>query len=182
MEKKWSFLQCRLWRWSRYEKIHHWFCISFENVIVTWSSWKQPTVALFTTKAEYMATSQANCEAIWLQRFLSELGSSQKGATTISANNKGNLALIKNLVHHRKTKHINIHHHYVHDTMVACKIKFEYCPLTNMSVDILTKPLLGSKHGSAWSGWVYDISSLDPWVGVLNVKWSTWISHEITKV
>lgn len=158
------------------------FTFLLNNVIITWSNWKQPMAALSTTKAEYMAMSQANCEAIWLQRFLSELGFNQKEATTISTNSQGNLALIKNLVHHRKTKHINIHHHYVHDMVVACKIKFEYCPLTDMNVDILMKPLLRLKHWQCmkWLGLWH--SKLDPWVGMLNVKWLNWISHEITKV
>jgi hypothetical protein len=143
---------------------------------------KQPTMALSNTKVEYMATSQARCEAIWLQRFLSKLVSSQKETTTISTNSHGKLALIKNLVHHKRTKHINIHHHSIRDMVVACEIKFEYCPLTNMSANILMKPLPWSKHWQCmkWLG-LWHIK-LDPWVGVLNVKWSTWISHEIMKV
>jgi protoheme ferro-lyase len=63
------------------------FAFLLNNVIVIWSSQKQQTMALSTTEIEYMATSQTNYEAIWLQRFLNELSSSQKEATTISINN-----------------------------------------------------------------------------------------------
>lgn len=129
------------------------------NVVIIWSSQKQPMVALSTTEVEYMAILQASCEAIWLQRFLGELSSSQKEATTISTNSHGNLALTKNLVHHKRTKHINIHHHYVCDMVAACEIKFEYCPLTSMSADILTKHLLGLKHWQCMK-----------WLGLRHIK------------
>jgi hypothetical protein len=62
------------------------FVFLLNNVIVIWSSRKQPTMALSTTETKYVARSQANYEAIWLQRFLNELSSSQKEATTISMN------------------------------------------------------------------------------------------------
>jgi hypothetical protein len=49
------------------------FVFLFNNVIITWSSRKQPMVALSTIEAKYMVMSQTSYEAIWLQRFLSEV-------------------------------------------------------------------------------------------------------------
>src|SRR5271154_1077835 len=54
---------------------------------VSWSSKKQPTVALSTTEAEYMAASAATKEAIWLRILLEDLGFPQTEATTIRADN-----------------------------------------------------------------------------------------------
>lgn len=39
---------------------------------ITWSTRKQPTVAISTTEAEYMAATQACKEMIWIRRFLEE--------------------------------------------------------------------------------------------------------------
>jgi len=40
------------------------------SVAVSWYNRKQRSVALSSTEAEYMATSQAACEAIWMQKIL----------------------------------------------------------------------------------------------------------------
>ena len=80
---------------------------------VCWQSKHQPTVALLSTKAEYMAATQATKEAIWLHQLLSELGHPQKGATIIFEDNSGCIELAKNPIHHACTKHINIQHHFV---------------------------------------------------------------------
>ena len=41
---------------------------------VSWMSKKQSVVALSTTEAEYMATTHASKEAVWLQRLCSSMG------------------------------------------------------------------------------------------------------------
>ena len=41
---------------------------------ISWCSKRQQSVALSLTEAEYMAETQATKEAIWLRRFLSEIG------------------------------------------------------------------------------------------------------------
>jgi len=41
---------------------------------IFWSSKRQPTIALLTTKAEYTATTQATKEAIWMTKLMKELG------------------------------------------------------------------------------------------------------------
>jgi len=49
---------------------------SFGSGAVSWSSKKQPTVALSSTKAEYKGVTIAACEVVWLQKLLSNLGQS----------------------------------------------------------------------------------------------------------
>ncbi|KAI5427605.1 hypothetical protein KIW84_032855 [Lathyrus oleraceus] len=41
---------------------------------VSWKSSKQDTVADSTTEAEYIAASSAAKEAVWIKKFISELG------------------------------------------------------------------------------------------------------------
>jgi hypothetical protein len=45
---------------------------------ISWSSKQQPTIVLSTTEAEYMASSQATKEAIWMRGFMKELGYMKK--------------------------------------------------------------------------------------------------------
>jgi hypothetical protein len=50
------------------------FMFSFGSVNVTWSSKKQPTVALSSIEAEYRATTMAACEVAWLRKLLGDWG------------------------------------------------------------------------------------------------------------
>ena len=43
------------------------FFFSLGGGAITWSSKKQPTVALSSTEAEYKGTTIATCEEIWLK-------------------------------------------------------------------------------------------------------------------
>ncbi|MCO5552144.1 hypothetical protein L7F22_005654 [Adiantum nelumboides] len=49
------------------------YMFSFGSVVVTWSSKKQPTVALSSTKAEHRGATVVACEATWLKMLLRDL-------------------------------------------------------------------------------------------------------------
>jgi hypothetical protein len=50
---------------------------------ISWNCKKQPTIALSTTEAKYMATSQCTKEAIWFRKLMADVGLVQNGATNI---------------------------------------------------------------------------------------------------
>ena len=108
---------------------------------VSWTSKTQPTVALSTTEAEYMAAAAAAQEAIWIRTILNELGFKQHGPTIIFEDNQGCIKLTENGVSHGRTKHIDIRHHYVREQVARNSIKFKYLQTDKMVADMLTKPL-----------------------------------------
>jgi hypothetical protein len=57
------------------------------NGAVSWMNKKQPTVALSSTEAKYMATSFATKETIQLRSLLLELDFAQEDATRILTDN-----------------------------------------------------------------------------------------------
>lgn len=73
-------------------------------------------------EAKYMVVSCTIREAMWLIKLLEELGFPQKDATIIFSDSQGSLTLIKNLIHHKRIKHINIQHHFVKEMTNAKKI------------------------------------------------------------
>jgi intein-encoded DNA endonuclease-like protein len=83
---------------------------------------KQPLVALSLMEAKYMVVSYTIRETMWLRKLLEELGFPQKDATIIFSDSQGSLTLIKNLIHHKRIKHINIQHHFVKEMTNAKKI------------------------------------------------------------
>jgi len=91
------------------------FCFNLGYAMISWMSIKKKPIALSTTEAEYIATSLARCEALWLRIFFRELFEQVPDTTIIYCNNKSGLHLIENLVFHGKSKHIEIKYHYIWD-------------------------------------------------------------------
>jgi hypothetical protein len=112
------------------------------NNTVTWNSRRQPTVALSTTEAEYMALSHTICEGIWTRALLKELGFTQP-TTTIHEDNQGCLALVKNPVQHHRTKHIDVKYHFIREQIEQGSFQVIYCQTDEMKADILTKGIAG---------------------------------------
>jgi hypothetical protein len=47
---------------------------SFGSGVVSWSSKKQPTIALSNKEAKYKGATIIACEIVWLQKLLLDLG------------------------------------------------------------------------------------------------------------
>ena len=114
--------------------------------VISWKCKKQPTIALSTTEAEYMATSHCTKEAVWLRQLLADVGYVQEGPTSIMCDNQGCIALAKNPTHHSRTKHIDVQHHFIREKLENQEICLKYCPTEDMIADVLTKPLAKDRH------------------------------------
>jgi hypothetical protein len=115
------------------------------SILCLWmESWvgqaKNNPIAIFSIEAKYMAISFAIVKSICLKRLLHKLG------FCLGHCNQGNIGLMKNITHHRRTKHIDIWHHYFKETMNADEVVFEYCLMSHMGVDILMKSISQLKH------------------------------------
>ena len=108
---------------------------------ISWPSKKQPTVALSTSESEYIAQCPATNEAVWLGQLMNDLQLDCTAATTIHEDNQGTIAMSKNLVLHKRTKHIDIKYHFVREKTQDGTVELKYCPTNDMVADILTKPL-----------------------------------------
>ena len=108
---------------------------------ISWVSKKQAVTALSTSEAEYIALSFATQEAVWLRRLLTDLGAAPTKPTVLMEDNQGAIAIARNPVAHARTKHIDIHYHYVREALHEGAIDLQYCPTSEMIADLLTKPL-----------------------------------------
>jgi transposase InsO family protein len=113
---------------------------------ISWNSKKQPTVALSTTEAEYMAATHATKEAIWLQRFFKDIGFLQDSPMTIYSDNQSCISLSRNPTFHARTKHVEIQHHFVREKIESGDINLVFCGTEDMVADVLTKGLTREKH------------------------------------
>ena len=89
-----------------------------------------------------MSASYAACQGLWLCHLLIELGLELEDIpTTFYLDNRGTMDLSKEARHHQRTKHIDIHHHFVHERVEDSTFKVIHCPTDLMVADSLTKPL-----------------------------------------
>ena len=108
--------------------------------LISWSSKKQSTVALSSSEAEYMASSFATQELIWLKALIKEI-KFKIPVPILKQDNQSSIALAKNPVHHPRTKHIDIRYHFIRERVLNSELQLEFCPTTEMAADMLTKPL-----------------------------------------
>ena len=112
---------------------------------VSWCTKKQEIISLSTTEAKYIAATHAAKEALWLWTLIGELYGDLQGPTTLHSDNQSAIALTKDHQYHMRTKHINIHFHFIRWVIEQNKIKLIYCPTNDMLADMFTKALLSVK-------------------------------------
>jgi hypothetical protein len=115
---------------------------------VSWKSCKQPVVAQSTMEAEYVAAAEAANDAVWLRKYVKQLGvfPSARGPVTILCDNTGAIANAKELRNHSTAKHMLRRFHVVRE--YVSKKRINVCKVhTDLNVaDPLTKALPQDKH------------------------------------
>jgi len=128
------------------------FTFIFGGAAVSWGSKLQKTVALSKMESEYMALCEASKEAVWLNKLLQRVASQglrtaiSGGPINIKVENSGCIDFSKNLVEHKRTKHIDIRYYFVRDVITTDKVTLEHCATVDMVADPMTKELGKTKH------------------------------------
>ncbi|GJX36276.1 putative ribonuclease H-like domain-containing protein [Tanacetum coccineum] len=90
-------------------------CQFLRSRLISWQCKKQNVVANSTTESEYVAASNCCGQVLWIQNQLLDYGYNFMN-TKIFIDNKSTICIVKNLVFHSKTKHIEIRHHFIRDS------------------------------------------------------------------
>ncbi|KAG6502054.1 hypothetical protein ZIOFF_041941 [Zingiber officinale] len=101
------------------------YCFSFGSAIFSWVSKKQQSVAQSSAEAEYISASVATSQAIWLRKILADLGHHQIEGTVLHCDNKSAIAMAKNPVHHNRTRHIALKHHFIRQAIEDKEIQLD---------------------------------------------------------
>ena len=124
------------------------FVFKLSGGAVSWSSKKQPSVALSSTEAEYIAGAHAAKEAVWLERLISEVWRQPvpHAPVPLHIDNQSAIAITKNPKFHDWTKHIAVRHHFLRQQYEEEAIELLYIPTNEQIADVLTKGLVREKH------------------------------------
>ena len=112
---------------------------------VSWSAKRQDIISLSTTESEYVATTYAAKEALWLCQLILQVFGINLGPTNLFSDNQSAIALTKEHQYHARTKHINVRFHFIRWIIEDGKLRLIYCPTDEMVADVLTKALVSTK-------------------------------------
>jgi hypothetical protein len=103
-----------------------------------------------TTETEYIAASEAAKEAVWIGKFVSELGvvPSASSPVDLCCDNSGAIALPKDPRSHKKSKHILRKYHLIRHFVERGDVKVCKVHTDSNVADPLTKPSPQPKHGA----------------------------------
>ena len=139
---------------------------------VCWASYKMKAVAASSCEAEYMSASLAVRQAKWLGYLLSDMGYGNLRCTEFGSlcdrdfvkaqlsdlvdvsestilcmgDNKAAIAIARNPVLHKRSKHIKISYHLTRYEVKKGTIHFAYIPSAHNVADLLTKSLTRVPH------------------------------------
>ncbi|CAL1396601.1 unnamed protein product [Linum trigynum] len=104
------------------------WCIQFGSAFISWRCKKQDKVSKSSTEAEYRAMSDCGSEMEWLSRLLGDLGVAIPTPMVLHVDNTSAIQIAVNPVLHNRTKHIEVHVHYIRDLVGAGTIRMRYIP------------------------------------------------------
>jgi hypothetical protein len=139
------------------------------NGAVSWQSKLQSSIALSTAEAEYQSMGKTGKEGVWLHRLIMHdmlntevhdalpcmmpeqqyMAADTKKrnhdavsiAPIILSDSQSAIAMVKTCTSSKKTKHIEMVHHWVRDQVTDGKLSFDFVSGTNNTADIFTKCL-----------------------------------------
>ena len=95
--------------------------------LISWASKKQPIVSISSAEAKYVAATSASCQAVWLRRILKYMAHTENEPTPIFWDNTSTIALSKNHVFHKKSKHIDTRFHFIRELVNNGDIALQLC-------------------------------------------------------
>ena len=98
-------------------------------------------MALSSTEAEYRSAAIAAQESIWLKQLMEDLHQPTEYQVRIFCDNLSSIRLAENPIFHARTKHIEVHYHYIREKVLKGEIEMVPTKTDEQTVDILTKSL-----------------------------------------
>ena len=116
------------------------YFLKLANGIFSWTSCTQKTVVLSSTEAEYMVLSDCSCQVVWVKTLLQEIGFNLN-AIPICSDNQGSIFITSNPVTEKRSKHIDIHYHYICNVIAKGHVEVYFIDGNNNPANMLTKNL-----------------------------------------
>jgi len=87
-------------------------------------------------------------ELAWLSRLLHELTVDNINPIPLKCDNQAAIYIAKNLVFHKRTKHIGLNCHFLREKLMEGLVSLSSVTTKHQLAGIMTKPLIGMQHHS----------------------------------
>jgi Reverse transcriptase (RNA-dependent DNA polymerase) len=116
--------------------------LEFEHALVHWVSSKQPTISQSSSEAEYIGAAHAARDITWFRRLLFDWAVPvPSGPLVLHMDNKGAIDMAHANGPTKRTKHIDVKHHFIQQQIAAGALTIRQVPSAMQRADFLTKPL-----------------------------------------
>ena len=114
---------------------------------VDWKSKKQSTIAMHAAQAEYVAASEASMEAVWIRKYIEDLGvmPSISNPTDMYCDNTAAIIFANEPGVMKGARHFLRRYHYVRERVANGDIALKWVPTDDNLADPFTKALSGKK-------------------------------------
>ena len=116
------------------------FFLKLAGSVFSWTLRAQKTIAHSATEAEYMVMSDCSCQVVWVRNLLAEL-SYHINHIPITGDNQGSVFIALNPVTESRSKHIDIHYHYICEVYEKGIVNLFYIEGDDNPADLFTKNL-----------------------------------------
>lgn len=116
-------------------------CVFHGKNITSWGTKKQSNIALSTTEAELIASSEVLREGLWTKKLLQELSPTNHFNCTLYSDNQPCIRILKSNESHNRTKHIDVKYLHIQESAERHNIAIIHCPSEHMIADVFTKAL-----------------------------------------
>ena len=125
---------------------------------ICWKNFKQHIVADSTSEVKCIAASDTIKEAVWLWKFIDELGvaPSLDDSILLYCNSTGVIAQVKEPKSHQQIKHILCCDHLIREIMDRGDVKIQKIDIKKNLVTYLLKALVSRSSKIVYQRWVYD--------------------------
>jgi hypothetical protein len=130
-----NFAGCGIDRKSTSETCHF-----LESSLICWSSQKQSSVTQSTTEAEYVVAASCCSQILWIVHTMRYFGVRFE-RVPLMCDNTSTISVAKNLVFHKKIRHVERRHHFLRDHIEKGDIEMRYIDTERQMDDIFTKSL-----------------------------------------
>nr|GEZ89956.1 retrovirus-related Pol polyprotein from transposon TNT 1-94 [Tanacetum cinerariifolium]GEZ89965.1 retrovirus-related Pol polyprotein from transposon TNT 1-94 [Tanacetum cinerariifolium] len=110
------------------------------EMLISWSSKRQKSAAIFNTKAKYIALSGFCAQIPWMRSQLSDYGLGFN-KILMYCDNKSAIALCRNNVQHSRSKNIDIRYHFIKEQVENGVIELYFVNTEYQLADLFTKAL-----------------------------------------
>ncbi|GJQ92484.1 hypothetical protein Tco_0003623, partial [Tanacetum coccineum] len=115
------------------------------DILVSWSSKRQKSVAISSMEAEYIALSGCCAQVLWMRSQLTDYGL-RFNKIPMYCDNKSAIALCCNNVQHSRSNHIDIRYHFIKEKVETGVVELYFVRTEYQLADIFTKALCRERY------------------------------------